>query len=79
MRGEVLADDRHPEVGALLPAVLLRERVAVVTGGVGAAAGLAEQGLPLLVRQAAAVPVGTGVLAAMVEEPDVVVLAAPAA
>ena len=74
MRGEVLADDRHAEVGAVLAAVLLRERVAVVAGGVGAAPRLAQQRLPLLVRQAAALPVGARVLAAVVEEADVVVL-----
>ena len=74
LAGEVLADHRHPEVRALLAAVLLRERVAVVAGRVGAPARLAQQRLPLLVRQAAAVPVGAGVLAAVVEEADVVVL-----
>ena len=77
--GEVLADDRHPEVRAVLAAVLLRERVAVVAGLVGQPTGLAEQRLPLVVRQAAAIPVGAGVLPAVVEEPDVVVLAARAA
>ena len=72
--GEVLADHRHAEVGAVLAAVRLGERVAVVAGVVGAAACLAQQRLPLLVGQAAAIPVGAGVLAAMVEEADVVVL-----
>ena len=72
--GEVLADHGHAEVGPVLAAVLLRERVAVVAGGVGPPAGLAEQRLPLLVGQPAAVPVGAGVLPAVVEEADVVVL-----
>ena len=71
---EVLADHGHAEVGALLAAVLLRERVAVVTGLVGDVAHLAQQRLPLLVGQAAAIPVGAGVFAAVVEEADVVVL-----
>ena len=74
LAGEVLADHGHAEVGALLSAVLLRERVAVVAGRVGASAGLAQQRLPLLVGKSAAVPVGAGVLAAVVEEADVVVL-----
>ena len=74
LRREVLADDRHPEVRAVPAAVLLREGVAVVPGLVGQPPGLAEQLLPLLVRQAAALPVGAGVLPAVVEEPDVVVL-----
>ena len=73
LRREVLADHGHAEVRAVLPAVLLRERVAVVAGRVGPPAGLGEQRLPLLVRQAAAIPVGAGVLAAVVEEADVVV------
>ena len=73
MRGEVLADDRHAEVGAVLAAVLLRERVAVVAGGVGEPPGLAEQLLPLLVRQPFAVPIGARVLATVIEESDVVV------
>ena len=70
---EVLADHGHAEVRAVLAAVLLRERVAVVAGGVGAAPRLAQQRFPLLVRQPAAVPVGARVLAAVVEEADVVV------
>ena len=74
LRRQVLADHRHPEVGAVSPAELLREGVAVVPGGVGKPAGLAEQRLPLLVGQAAALPVGAGVLPAVVEEADVVVL-----
>ena len=74
LAGQVLADDGHPEVGAVLAAVLLGEGVAVVAGGVGPAAHLAEQRLPLLVGQAAALPVGAGVLAAVVEEAVVVVL-----
>ena len=74
LAGEVLADHGHAEVRAVLAAVLLRERVAVVAGGVGAAPRLAQQRLPLVVRQAAALPVGARVLAAMVEEADVVVL-----
>ena len=46
LAGEVLADDRHAEVGAVLAAVLLRERVAVVAGGVGAAPRLARAAPP---------------------------------
>ena len=47
LRGEVLADHGHAEVRAVLAAVLLGERVAVVAGGVGPPPGLAQQGLPL--------------------------------
>jgi len=45
-----------------------------VPGGVRPPARLGQQFLPLPVRQAAPVPVGAGVLAPVVEEPDVVVL-----
>ncbi len=44
-------------------------------GVVGPPARLGQQQLPLMPRQAVVVPVGAGVLAAMVEEADVVVLA----
>src|SRR4051794_34709163 len=69
----MLANHSHSEVRAVLAAVLLRERVAVMPGGVGAAAGLAQQRLPFEIGQAAAFPVGAGVLATMIEETDVVV------
>ena len=75
LAGEVLADDGHAEVRAVLAAVLLRERVAVVAGGVGAAPRLARAAAPTRAfGQAAAVPVGARVLAPVVEEADVVVL-----
>ena len=72
-RREVLADHRHAEVRAVFAAVFLRERIAVVAGVVGEFARLREQRFPLFGRQAAAVPVGARVFAAMVEEADVVV------
>src|SRR5690606_10673840 len=59
---------------AVPPAVLLREGEPVVAGGVGPPPHLGQQRLPLLAGQAAAIPVGPGVLAAMVEEALVVVL-----
>ena len=72
--GEVLADDGHGEVGAALAAPFHRPGVAQVPSLVGAAAGLAQQGLPLVARQAAGLEVGAGVFAPVVEEADVVVL-----
>src|SRR5689334_24277277 len=74
LAGQVLADHRHAQVGAVPAAVLLRERVPVVAGRVGPPPGLGQQRLPLAAGQAAAVPVGPGVLAPVVEGPDVVVL-----
>ena len=71
---QMLADDGHAQIGAVPPAVGLGGGVAVVAGGVRAMAGLHHQPLPTLVGQAAALPVGAGVLAPMVEEADVVVL-----
>ncbi len=74
--GQVLADDGHVEVRAVPPAVLLRVGVAIVARGIGTAPGLGEQRLPLLPGQAAPLPVGARVLAAVIEEADVVVAAA---
>ena len=71
--GEVLPDDRHPEVASALAAVLLGIGVAIVAGRVGAAPRLGEQLLPLLVGEPTSVPVGALVLAPMIEEADVVV------
>src|SRR5215467_6272069 len=70
---EMLADDRHAEVAAVLAAVLGWKCVALVPRRIGPAHRLAQQCLPVPAWKAAAVPVGTGVLAAVVEEPDVVV------
>jgi hypothetical protein len=72
--GEVLPDHGHAEVGAVLAAVLLRERVPVMAGDVSPPTHLGEQRLPVFVRQAAPVPVRPGVLTPVVEEPLVVVL-----
>ena len=70
---EVLSDDRHAEVRAVLAAELLRQRVPVVPGSVGEPPGLAEQLLPLLVREPLVVPIGARILATVIEESDVVV------
>src|SRR5581483_7280480 len=72
---DMLADDRHGEVRAVLAAELLREPEAQVARLVGAPLHLGEQLLPLVPRLAVIVPVGAGMLAAMVEEADVVVRA----
>ena len=73
LRSEVLADDRHAEVRAVLAAELLGQRVPVVARGVGESPGLAEQLLPLLVREPFALPIGARILATVIEESDVVV------
>jgi hypothetical protein len=70
----VLADDRHPEVRAVAAPVLLGEGVAVVTGRIGPPSRFAQQILPLVVGEPAALPIRAGVLATVVEEADVVVL-----
>ena len=66
--GEMLADDRHGQVGPVLATELLGKRVAQVAGRVGSAAHLGQQRLPLLSRSAPPVPVRAGVFAAVVEE-----------
>ena len=70
---QVLANDRHPQVGAVLAPVLFRQRVAVVPGLVGQGLGVGQQCLPLFVGLAAALPVGPRIFAPVVEEADVVV------
>src|SRR5581483_12507653 len=73
--GQVFADYRHPEVGAVASAVLPGQGVAVMARAVGAPAHLGQQFLPFLAREAAIFEVGPGPFAAMVKEADVVVFA----
>ena len=72
--GQMLADDGHGQLGAALAAHLRGPGVAQVSGLVGQLAGLGQQLFPVLAGQALVVPVGAGVLAAVVEEPLIVVL-----
>ena len=67
----MLADDRHVDVAAVAPTELRREPVAQPAGSIGAAAHLAEQLLPLPPGNPAVVPIGAGVLSAVVEVLDV--------
>ena len=71
---EVLADDRHRQVAAALPAELFGQRVAQVPGAIGAPPHFGEQLLPLLARRSVRVPVGARVLAAVIEELRVLAL-----
>ena len=71
--GQMLADDGHAQVGAFAATVFLGRGVAVVARRVGAPAGFHHERLPFLVGQPAPLPVGAGILAAVVEEADVVV------
>ena len=71
---QVLADHGHVELRAALAAHGDRPRIAIVAGGIRPAAGLGQQGLPLVPGQAAIVPVGASMLTPVVEEPVVVVL-----
>jgi len=68
----VLADERHLEVGDVPAAVFLGEGGAVEAGLVRPTPGLVEQVDPLVGEAPAALPVGPGVLAAVVEERGVV-------
>src|ERR1700748_3085138 len=69
----MLADDGHPEIGAVLAAIALRDSKAQMPGVVGKVLGLAQQRLPFMPRQAAIVEIGARPFAAMIEETDVVV------
>ena len=70
---QVLADHRHPEIGAILAAIGGWQGEAIVPRLVGQLAGLGQQLFPLVFRQTAAVPVGAGPFAAVVEEALIVV------
>ena len=70
----MLANHRHPEVAAVLAAVLARQREAQVAGAIGAPLGFGQQRLPFGARQTAAVEVGARPLPAVIEEAFVVVL-----
>ena len=74
LAGQVLADDCHAKVGAVLPAVLLREWVSVVAGSVGPSPGFAKKCLPPVVREPASLPVRSRIFASVIEESNVVVL-----
>ena len=69
----MLADHGHPEIGAVLAAIALRDRKAQMAGRIGAVLGLAQQRFPFMPRQAAIVEIGARPFAAMIEEADVVV------
>src|SRR3954453_1307682 len=70
----MLADHRHPEVGAVLAAVAPRNGEAQMAGVVGEILGMAQQRFPFMTRQAAILEIGPRPFAAMIEEADVVVL-----
>ena len=72
---EMLADHRHPEVGAILAAVLFRCGETPVAGGVGAALGFGEEGFPFRAGKAVVLEIGARPFAAVVEVADVIVRA----
>src|ERR1700761_3841417 len=63
----MLTDDGHVDVAAVATAELRRESVAQPARLVGALAHLAEEVFPLPARDAAVVPIGAGILPALVE------------
>ena len=70
---QVLANHGHAEIGAVLTSVFLGIRIPIVARRIRDASRLGQQRLPPFVGQTTPVPIGACVLAAMVEEPDVVV------
>lgn len=65
---QVLADQGHTEVGAVLAAECSGQRVAEESGGIGPASHLAQEFEPLRLRVPVTVPVGPGPFPAVVEE-----------
>ena len=71
--GQVLTDNRHAQVATPATTVLGREGIVEDARLNRQLLGLVQQRFPLLVRQALALPIRPRVLAAMVEETDIVV------
>ena len=74
LRSEMLANDGHAEVSAILTAKLLGQGITIMTRRVGAPAHLPKELLPLVPGQTAVLEIGPGPFAPMVEEALVVVL-----
>jgi hypothetical protein len=72
--GKVFTDDCHPEIASVLASVFVGQAEAVKASFVCSAAGFSEQVFPFFAWGAAGVPVGSGVLTAVIEEAFVVVL-----
>ncbi len=70
---QMLPDNRHSEIGAVLAAIPLGERIAIVAGFIGGAARLAQQCLPGLVRQTAAIPIRARRFPSVIEKANIVV------
>ena len=69
----MLADDCHPEIGAVLAAIAFRNCKAQVSRLVGEILHPAQQRLPFVPRQPALVEIGARPFAAMIEEADIVI------
>src|SRR6266436_4263138 len=69
----MLADNGHPEIGAILTAVPLRNREAQMSGVVGKISHPAQQRLPFRPRQSAMLEISARPFAAVIEEADVVI------
>ena len=73
LRGQVLPDDGHLQIGGVLAPELGWQGQPEPSRGVGPAPHLGQELLPLQARDAPVFEVGARPLAPMVEEPDVVV------
>ena len=69
----MIPDDGHPEIGAILGAVALRNREAQVSGFVGKIFHPAQQRLPFWPRQSTMLEISARPFAAVIEEADVVI------
>ena len=71
--GKMLADHRHPQIGAVAAAIAPGNREAQMPGRIGEVLHLAQQGFPFLPGQPAVLEIGAGPFPAMIEEPDIVI------
>jgi hypothetical protein len=71
--GEMFANTGHCEMRSVLAAKFGRQCIAIMPRLVGNLTHFAKQIFPFLAWQSVIVPIGSGMFAAMVKEPDIVV------
>ena len=70
---EMMSDDRHRQIAAILPAIFFWNGKTIMTGAVGNLPHFGEQRPPIRARMPVIVPVGPGMFTAMVKKADIVV------
>ena len=74
LRCQIFADNRHGQIGAILPAKFFGKRIAQMASGIGAAAHFTQKLFPVFAWQTLIIPIRARMFAAVVKEAIVVVL-----